>query len=177
MQLEDLRDEAMALTHRELEFSQHHPMDVVEQTVNLYEWQTERSCDTEIAVQAPGKWCDYSLYFTWSDNAEAMQLTCAFDMRIPDAKRAQVQELLMMANENLWLGHFTLWADEGLPMFRHALPLRGAEAPTLEQVQDMVETALYECERFYPAFQYVIWGGQSAEQAMASALLETVGEA
>lgn len=167
----------MPTMHRTVETFKHHPMDVVERTVGLYEWQTERSCDTEIAAQVPGKWCDYNLYFTWSDNAEAMQLTCTFDMRIPSTKRQAVHELLMLANENLWLGHFTLWVDEGLPMFRHALPLRGAQAPTIEQVQDMIETALYECERFYPAFQFVIWGGQSANDAMAAALLETVGEA
>ena len=167
----------MATMHREIEMFEHHPLDVVEKTVGLYQWQSERSCDTEIAAQAPGKWCDYSLYFTWSENAEAMQLTCAFDMRIPKAKREAIHELLMLANETLWLGHFSLWVDEGLPMFRHALPLRGAQAPTHEQVQDMVETALYECERFYPAFQYVIWGGRSASEAMSMALLETVGEA
>ncbi|MFC1673310.1 YbjN domain-containing protein [Pseudomonadota bacterium] len=167
----------MPTTHRSIEMPEHHPLDVVERTVGLYEWQSERSCDTEIAAQAPGKWCDYSLYFTWSENAEAMQLTCAFDMRVPLNKRDSIHELLMLANESLWLGHFSLWVDEGLPMFRHALPLRGAQAPTYEQVQDMVETALYECERFYPAFQYVIWGGRSASEAMDMALLETVGEA
>ncbi len=173
----DLGVRYMPTLHSEFERSVSHPMDVVEQTVGLYEWQTDRTCDTEIAVQAPGKWCDYSMYFTWSENAEAMQLTCAFDMRIHKDKLGAVHELLMLANESLWLGHFGLWVDEGLPMFRHALPLRGAAKPTIEQVQDMVETALYECERFYPAFQYVIWGGHTAEQAMQAALLETVGEA
>jgi len=167
----------MPSMHRTIEMQEHHPMDVVERTVGLYEWQSERSCDTEIAVQAPGRWCDYSLYFTWSDNAEALQLTCAFDMRIHKDRRAAVHELLMRANESLWMGHFTLYLDEGMPMFRHSLPLRGAQQPTIGQVQDMVETALYECERFYPAFQYVIWGGRSASDAMEMALLETVGEA
>jgi len=167
----------MPSLHRAVEMSEVHPMDLVERTVGLYEWQSERNCDTEIAAKAPGKWCDYSLYFTWSENAEAMQLTCAFDMRIHASKRAAVHELLMRANENLWLGHFTLWLDEGMPMFRHALPLRGAQVPTIEQIQDMIETAIYECERFYPAFQYVIWGGRSASDAMDMALLETVGEA
>ncbi|MBF0248145.1 MAG: YbjN domain-containing protein [Alphaproteobacteria bacterium] len=164
--------------HRTIEYhNEHHPMDVVESTVGLYEWQTQRSCDTEILVQAPGKWCDLSLHFVWSDNAEAMQFNCAFDMRVPKARQGEVHELLMRVNERLWLGHFTLWAEEGLPMYRHALPLRGAIGPTREQVQDMVETAMYECERFYPAFQFVIWGGYSAEQAIEAAMLETVGEA
>ncbi len=155
----------------------HHPLDVVERTMGLYEWPAQRSCDTEIAVEVPGKWCHYSLYFTWSDNAEAIQLTCAFDMRVSKDKRPAVQELLLLANEYLWLGHFTLWTDEGLPMFRHALPLRGTTAPSVEQIQDMVDAALSECERFFPAFQYVIWGGRSAREAMDMALLETVGEA
>jgi hypothetical protein len=98
-------------------------------------------------------------------------------MRIHASRRQAVHELLMLANEALWLGHFTLWVDDGMPMFRHALPLRGTQQPTIEQIQDMVETAIYECERFYPAFQFVIWGGRSAKDAMAAALLETVGEA
>jgi hypothetical protein len=34
-----------------------------------------------------------------------------------------------------------------------------------------------ECERYYPAFQFVIWGGRSAADAIASSLLDTVGEA
>jgi hypothetical protein len=167
----------MPSLHHTLEGPKVHPMDMVERTLSLYEWQSDRGCDTEIAAQAPGKWSDYSLFFKWSDNAEAMQLTCAFDMRINDQQRQAVHELLVLANERMWLGHFTLWLDEGQPMFRHALPLRGADAPTLGQVQDMIETAVYECERFYPAFQYVIWGGRSAKDAIEMALLETVGEA
>ncbi|MGH6959444.1 MAG: YbjN domain-containing protein, partial [Dongiaceae bacterium] len=34
-----------------------------------------------------------------------------------------------------------------------------------------------ECERFFPAFQFVLWGGKSPEEALAAAMLETVGEA
>jgi hypothetical protein len=41
----------------------------------------------------------------------------------------------------------------------------------------MVETALLECERFYPAFQYVIWGGKQAPDAIEAAMIDTVGEA
>ncbi len=62
-------------------------------------------------------------------------------------------------------------------MFRHALPLRGSRGPSPEQVEDILETAIIECERFYPAFQYAIWGGKSASEAIAAALIETVGEA
>src|SRR6185437_3406183 len=37
--------------------------------------------------------------------------------------------------------------------------------------------AFDSCERYYPAFQYVAWAGKSADDAMNSVMLETVGEA
>jgi hypothetical protein len=40
-----------------------------------------------------------------------------------------------------------------------------------------MEIAVSECDRFYPAFQFVIWGGKSAAEAIGAAMLDTVGEA
>lgn len=157
--------------------SDYHPLDVIERIVDDNDWSSDRRNDKEITVQAPGRWCDYSLYFAWNDDADAVHFTCAFDMRVPVERRRHVHELLALINEKLWLGHFAIWEDEGLPMFRHALPLRGSQGPSPEQVEDILETAIMECERFYPAFQYTIWGGKSANDAIAAALIETVGEA
>jgi hypothetical protein len=55
--------------------------------------------------------------------------------------------------------------------------VRGTRGPTGEQIQDLVETALSECERFYPAFQYVVWGGKQAPDAVAAAMIDIHGEA
>lgn len=153
------------------------PLDMIEQIVEVNEWTFDRRNEQEMAAQAPGRWCDYSLYFSWNEELGAMHFTCAFDMRVPDNKRRVVRELLGLVNEKLWLGHFGLWLEEGLPMFRHALPLRGVKGPSAEQIGDLLDTALVECERFYPAFQYVIWGGKAPEDAIAAALVDTVGEA
>ncbi len=156
---------------------EHKPLDVVEQIASTNDWLFDRRNDDEMAVQVPGRWCDYSLYFAWNDEASALHVTCAFDMRVPDERRKLVHELLALINEKLWLGHFGMWEDDGLPLFRHALPLRGQGGPTVEQMEDVVDTALVECERFYPAFQYVIWGGRTPLDAMTLSMIETVGEA
>ncbi len=153
------------------------PLDIIEQIVEINDWIFDRRSDQEMAVQVPGTWCDYSLYFAWNDEMEALHFTCAFDMRVADDQRARVYELLALVNDRMWLGHFGMWSDEGLPMYRHALPLRGAKGPVIEQMEDLVETAVMECERFYPAFQYVIWGGKQAHEAIKSAMIDTVGEA
>jgi len=41
----------------------------------------------------------------------------------------------------------------------------------------MVDTAITECERFYPAFQQVLFGGKSATESIEVAMVDTIGEA
>jgi hypothetical protein len=87
----------------------------------------------------------------------------------------QIYELLAKLNERLWMGHFAIWVEEGIPMYRHTVRIPGPLDP--EVITDLMELAMAECERYYPAFQFVIWGGRTAEDAIASSLLDTVGQA
>ena len=48
---------------------------------------------------------------------------------------------------------------------------------SLEQAEAIAEAAVEECERFYPVFQFVLWGGKSPGEAIAAALIDTQGEA
>jgi hypothetical protein len=48
---------------------------------------------------------------------------------------------------------------------------------SLAAAEVLVESAIDECERFYPVFQFVLWGGKTPREAIAAALIETQGEA
>ena len=54
-----------------------------------------------------------------------------------------------------------------MPVFRHAVLLRGAPGASAESLEDMVDIAITECERFFPAFQFVLWGGKTPQDALA----------
>lgn len=161
---------------RELERATN-PLDVLEQIVAANEWAFERRSDGEMAAEAPGKWCDYALYFSWSPEISAMHFSCAFDLKVPAGRRERLFELLAMANEKLWIGHFGLESEEGVPVFRHSVLLRGAPGASAESLEDMVDIAVTECERFFPAFQFVLWGGKPPGEALQAAMLDCVGEA
>ncbi|MFC0409566.1 type III secretion system chaperone family protein [Roseomonas elaeocarpi] len=153
------------------------PLDVVEQIVAANDWAFDRRSPREMAAEAPGKWCDYGLHFAWSNEISAMHFTCTFDMKVPPEARPKLHELLALANEKLWIGHFGLDAEDGVPVFRHAVLLRGAPGASAESLEDMVDIAITECERFFPAFQFVLWGGRTAEDALQASLLDCAGEA
>jgi hypothetical protein len=153
------------------------PLDIIEQIIASNEWAFDRRSDAEMAAEAPGKWCDYGLYFSWSHEISAMHFSCAFDLKVPAEQREKLFELLAMANEKLWIGHFGIDSDDGVPVFRHSVLLRGAPGASAESLEDMVDIALTECERFFPAFQFVLWGGKSPADALQAAMLDCVGEA
>ena len=153
------------------------PLDLIEELVVANDWPFQRSADDEILVEIGGRWTDYRLFFVWQEEASALQFCCRLDAKVPPKARRAINDLLARVNERLWLGHFDVSAEEESIMFRHALLLRGVSGVSPEQVEDLVELALVECERFYPAFQLVIWGGKGAEEAMTAAILDPVGEA
>ena len=152
------------------------PLDVIEQIVCDNGWPLERHGDQEISTTVNGGWCDYQLCFSWREQPNVLQFSCAFQFDVPDAGRPRLSLLLALVNERMWLGHFDLWSEKGAVMFHYALLLGGSVA-TSEQFERMVEIGLAECERFYPAFGMVISGAASAEKAIVAALLDTVGEA
>ncbi|MGE0226283.1 MAG: YbjN domain-containing protein [Acetobacteraceae bacterium] len=153
------------------------PLDIMEQIFAANEWAFDRRSESEMAGEAPGRWCDYGLYFNWSPEISAMHFTCAFDLKVPAKQRTALYELLALANERLWIGHFGLETEGGMPVFRHSVLLRGAPGASAESLEDMVDIAITECERFFPAFQFVLWGGKQPAEALDAAMLECVGEA
>ncbi|MGB6536413.1 MAG: YbjN domain-containing protein [Xanthobacteraceae bacterium] len=152
------------------------PLDVVERMAATNNWPFERGGEDEITLGVTGRWANYQISFTWMRDIEALHLACAFDMKVPEMRLNEVQALIALINEQLWIGHFDVWLRDGVVMFRHALVLAGMPASD-RQCEAVFGSALDTCECYYPAFQFVIWAGKCAREAMAAAMFETSGEA
>ena len=126
--------------------SRDNPLAVVEDIAANNDWSFERSGEDEITILTQGTWTDYQLSFTWMGEIEALHLACAFDMKIPPQRRAETQRLIALINEQLWIGHFDIWAQTGTIMFRADFPnpeglLRHGETGNI-QMKKLVKGAL-----------------------------------
>jgi hypothetical protein len=166
----------MSLAHQDETFSAPHPLDMLERTVEDNGWPFERQGRDELNLSVAGKWCDHHFSFSWRDELQSLHLSSAFDMRVEDRRRAEVANLLMFVNAKLWIGHFDLWPEDGTLVFRHAMIFPEANASP-QQCEAMLNLAVEACEYYYPAFQFVLWGGKTAEEAVAAAVLECQGQA
>jgi hypothetical protein len=153
------------------------PLDVVERVAATHGWSFERAGDDEITLLVSGKWSDYQISYTWMFDIEALHLACAFELKVPERCRAEVQLLVSLINEQMWVGHFDLWPADGLVMYRHALVLAGGVEATGRQCERLLGTALDACERYFPAFQFVVWAGKPARESLDAAMFETHGQA
>jgi len=154
------------------------PLDMLESYFAAHGWSHERHED-EITATVKGSWTEYELRALWREDDSVLQFLAFPDVKVAEERRAAIYEAIGLVNEQLWVGHFELWSSSGILLYRHAAVIDGEEEGTLSlsAAELIIETAIDECERFYPVFQFVLWGGKTPKEAIAAALIETQGEA
>jgi hypothetical protein len=153
------------------------PVEMLAQLFEAHGWPCEFTGDDEISGEIQGSWTTYQVKGVWRREDRVLQLLCLPEIRVPDTKRKAAYELLAMINEQLWLGHFDIWSQGGVLLYRHGLMLGEEGLLSLSMAQLAVEAAVSECDRFYPAFQFVLWGDKSPREALDAALVDAAGEA
>ena len=153
------------------------PIDVVEEVIYSKKWTFSRADDHELVAEIASKWCQYRFYFTWSEQIRAISLTVTFDLKFPHAKIKDAQELLALINEKLWIGHFDITSKNGIPAYRHTVLSFPEDEVLHHQLENLVDIAIYECEKFYPAFQLVLFEDSDPSKALAISTFDTIGVA
>jgi hypothetical protein len=153
------------------------PLDVVERVLAAENLSFDRTDDGDLAFALTGDWKDFELWFAWRPEADCLQLCLSVDLKAGKALREAANGLVNLINQRVWLGHFEVWADDGEIVFRHALSLPDGERPSMAQTASMIDAAMEAADRFYPAFDFLISGGKSPEDAMAACMFETIGHA
>ena len=161
-------------------FGRHEDAAPVEMLASLFEargWPFEFVSDDEITGDVQGSWASYQLRAIWRPEDNVLQLLCLPEIRLPEDKRAAMFEVLALINEQLWLGHFDVWSNGSVLLYRHGLMLGDEGLLSLSQAQMLIEVAVEDCDRFYPAFQFILWGDKTPAEALAAAMVDAAGEA
>ncbi|MDX2264255.1 MAG: YbjN domain-containing protein [Hyphomicrobiales bacterium] len=152
------------------------PVDLFEHIALENDWVLDRGGEDDVTISIPGEWADYHVSLNWRNDLETLHLACAFELKVRPARAPEIYRLLAQINEQMWLGHFDFWPAGSMLLYRNSLMLNGAE-PTLSQCEAMTAAAVEACERYYQAFQFVVWAGKKAEDALVSAMFHTEGQA
>lgn len=154
------------------------PLDSVEEILNAHEWMFSRTNEDELFVQVSGKaGSSFSMYFNWQEEFSAMQFHCQYDAPVARENMTNAAQALLRINAGLWLGYFDLDALSRIPSFRHTSLFRGmTQSSGLEHIEDLVDIALSECERYEPVFRLLSGPGEADAAALSLAVMDTAGE-
>jgi len=167
----------MSTVEREFFSEDIHPIDIVETLAERHEWDFDRVADDQIAMAIEGSWRTYSLTLALSGHDETLRMICAFDLEPDPDRLPALYHVMERANDKIWSGAFTLWREQKLMVYRYGLVLAGGASASPEQIIDMVSVAVSACERFFPAFQLVLWNDEAPEKALEIAMTEAYGRA
>ncbi|MFP4273451.1 MAG: YbjN domain-containing protein [Paracoccaceae bacterium] len=154
-----------------------HPIDIVENLAAHHDWDFDRIAEDQIAMAVEGQWRTYSITLAWSAHDETLRLICTFEMEPPEDRLPALYEGLNAVNDQCWAGAFSYWAEPKLMIYRYGLVLAGGQVASPEQIDTMIRAAVLSAERYYPAFQLVVWGNRSPADALQVAIAEAYGRA
>ena len=165
------------------------PLDGIEEVMLNNDWTFDRRDNDQMSVTVSGKTGTYKMAFVWQEDYSAMQFCCAPDITIHPLKMDEAAKILNQINAGLWLGHFDVRTEAAsahdttlnVPCFRHTSLFRGMnETSGVEHIEDLIDIALAECERYALTFDLLSKRTGDTAQTSASnlslAMMDVVGQ-
>ena len=163
------------------------PIDGLEDIMLRNDWVFERRAEDELTVQVTGKMGEYRMAFVWQEEFSAIKFICAPDLRIHSDHYLEASKIMNDINANLWLGHFDMRTTEtntnidavqsnAIPCFRHTTLMRGqVEGSGVEPMEDLIDVALAECERYYMTFSLLSENAVKDINQLSFAMMDVAG--
>lgn len=160
------------------------PIDGLEEIMMRNDWAFDRFKEDELSVQVTGKMGEYQMLFVWQEDYSAVQFSCSSDQQIHESNFDQARIIMTDINSELWLGHFDIKLQDGpssmervsSPCFRHTTLMRGMiESSGVELMEDLIDVALSECERYHMTFELLSKQDDKNAQQLSFAMMDVVG--
>ncbi len=153
------------------------PLNFIEDFFSSHGWFTQRPADDELLSEANGRWGIYRFGFLWREDLSALSYSCIAQLPSLKCSSQELFEITAKVNERLWIGHFDISIEDPSFAYRYTLPIKQQMNTLHDQIEDLIEIAFIECDRFFPAFNFVALGEKNPADALIASVTETAGEA
>jgi len=170
------------------------PLDFAEDVMAVHDWTFERASEDEMSVHVSGQFGHYVMNFNWHDDVSALTCEALMDISIPHAQKSIAEKTLNDINAGLWLGHFDMITEGETaknniettnpetpqtyfqPRFRHTSLMRGmTESSGVFYMQDLIQVALAECERYHMTFALLCKKTETSMDKLDFAIMDVAG--
>ena len=151
-------------------------LDTFEELAAQKGWELERHESGEIHLCLGIRGSTLYVSVTELSAYEALHFAFVADFKVPKRRHFQMQKLIRIINEHLWVGHFDLYVGPREVMFRHALLLAGQDS-VAEACEGIMAFGRTTWERYLPALVMVADNVATPEDALQFIRFDTDGSA
>lgn len=144
----------------------YNPLDTIEYILTRDKVSFDRRKENELVAEVLGKWDNMLVFFAFEEHMRCLHISCLLNIEATAVDRSKMFELLALLNENLWLGHFSYWSEQKMPIFKHSVILQDDEELFCDKISKIIELSIMECERVHPIFNAVMRQNVSPTQAL-----------
>ncbi len=153
------------------------PIELVARLVVQQDWLLKQTQSDRVVVDVPGQWGQYQLRVDWQEDLQVLCVHVMLDLLFDDVPAVRLEKLLSDVNAHLFLGHFRLHSDKRQVQLYYVLPLRGACGVTPEQIEDVVDILLGQCEQAAPAFAQLVFAPERSASSASLVMVPVAGQA
>lgn len=153
------------------------PIELVARFVVQQDWFLKQTHADGVVVDVPGQWGQYQLRVDWQGDLQVLCVHVMLDLLFDNVPEARLETLLSSLNDHLFLGHFRQSSDKRQVQLYYVLPLRGAGGATPEQIEDVVDILLGQCEQAAPAFAQLVFNPDRPASSAGLIMAPVAGKA
>ena len=153
------------------------PIELVARFVVQQDWYIKQTDADGLVVDVPGQWGQYQLRVDWQEDLQVLCVHVMLDLLFDDVPAVRLETLLSELNGHLFLGHFRLSSDKRQVQLYYTLPLRGAGGATTEQIEDVVDILLGQCEQAAPGFAQLVFAPDRQASSAGLIMVPVAGQA
>jgi hypothetical protein len=144
----------------------YNPIDAIEYLLARENISLNRRKENELVAEVQAKWDNMLIFFAFEEHMRCLHISCLLNIETATIDCSKMFELLALLNENLWMGHFSYWSEQKMPIFKHSIILQDTEELFTGKISKIIELAIMECERVYPIFNAVMRQNVDPHQAL-----------
>ena len=136
-----------------------------------------RDSNDEIVIFSKGVWKNYDINFKWDSRQKIIEVSTYFEMSKKNRINKSIYSLISDVNKKANVGFFNYCTELNAILFSYKISIKGQDSISVEQIKNIINIVINECDRFFPVFFVFFYKKQDPIHALDIALLDTVGEA
>tara|TARA_B100000524_G_scaffold309365_1_gene185341 strand:+ start:433 stop:936 length:504 start_codon:yes stop_codon:yes gene_type:complete len=153
------------------------PIDYIEEQFYKFDVDLFRDSPNHLTLNYRGQWRSYNVVFVWDEQNKIISVSSHFDITKKEKINKDIYSLVSTVNEKINLGYFHYCSKLDTVFFKYQVSVKGFDFLTEEQIDDILNVVIKECDKYFPAFYLFFFKKQDPKYALSASLIETNGQA